>query len=502
MATLSSWMYVPGLRGVTWDAIRDPIYDYIEYNKEVEAGVLDTRVVQRLRRIRQLQLSHLVYPGADHTRFQHSLGVMHLAGMFSSHLVSEITRLLGEEGLRGHDPGSLVEAARIAGLLHDVGHGPFSHAFEDAVLSGSRELAAKGVGNHEDIGLRLVEYTGLSDVIRGAEEQYGLPGLAEYVSTILGEAEPSDPVLRAVRKTVKAWLYPSDIMDFLMRDSYYTGTREYGVIDYVRLIRNTRPYPEEGRQDKLLLERKALGALRSYLYSRTSMYEHVYFHPVSMAFTRLLVEVLRAADEHLGLTEAVEKLGEGDPDEYLRLDDWWVTVKLGELASQASGELSDKIRMLLERRNPWKRIGRDYKIPLVSRGEGSEPLILALRYHSKWVRDLEEELRRRALEIMGDDAEDIWIASSTLYPAPLSSLVEPRPLIEAKFIRDELVEASELNIYEFMVREGIVPSIIVRAYAPRRALKDRAILSRLGSLFHETVSSFFSLGSYAGGITL
>ena len=490
------------MKGVTWDAIRDPIYDYIEYNKEVEARVLDTRVMQRLRRIRQLQLSHLVYPGADHTRFQHSLGVMHLAGLFASHLVSEIIRLLGEEGLGGHDPGSLVEAARIAGLLHDVGHGPFSHAFEEALLAGNSGLASKGVGDHESIGLRLVEGTEVSGILGEAEDQYELPGLREHVEVLLGPDEPSDPVLRAVRKTVKAWLYPSDIMDFLMRDSYYTGTREYGMIDYVRLIRNTRPYPEEGRQDKLLLERKALGALRSYLYSRTSMYEHVYFHPVSMAFTRLLIDILRAVDEHLGLTEAVEKLAEGDAEPYLRLDDWWVTVKLSELSGKLEGELAEKISMLLGRRNPWKRVGRDYKIPLAARGEGSEPLILALRYHSKWVRDLEEELRRRAEGIIGEASQEIWIASSTLYPAPLSSLVEPRPLIEAKFVRDELVEASELNIYEFMVREGLVPSIILRAYAPRRALKDRETISRLGKLFHDTVDSFFSLRSYAGGITL
>jgi len=115
---------------MSWSFIRDPIYNYIDYNKEVEKKVIDSRAVQRLRWLRQLQLAHLVYPGADHSRFQHSLGVMHLSGLFSSHLASELKRY---GLLNDYSVDYLVEIARLSGLLHDVGHGPFSHAFEEAI---------------------------------------------------------------------------------------------------------------------------------------------------------------------------------------------------------------------------------------------------------------------------------------------------------------------------------------------------------------------------------
>ncbi len=491
-----------GAAGLTWDAVRDPIYDYVEYNKEVEARIIDTRVFQRLRRIRQLQLAYLVYPGADHTRFQHSLGVMHLAGVFASHLVSDLATLVGPEALEGFEPHVLVEAARIAGLLHDLGHGPFSHAFEDAILKNNRGLEEKGLGDHERIGLALIEHTEVSRVLRDAEEKHGMPHLGELVVKLLGVDEPGEKVIRLLRKVVKAWVYPADVMDFLMRDSYYAGTKEYGVIDYQRLIRNTHPYPELGKHDEVVLERKALGALRSYLYSRVSMYEHVYLHPVGVAFSRLLVDVLRGGDEALGLTEAVERLAEGDPDPYIRLDDWRVMVLLEERRDQLDPEIAEKVMCLVERRNPWKRIGRESRIPLLTGEGGPQPLALALKYHKDWRRDLEERLRQEARSIIGDAASDIWVMSHVLYPAPLASLSRTYPLYEAKFIRGELAEARRLNIYEFMVREGLVPSIVVRAYAPRSSIDSRETLARLSEIFDHTVTDFFSIRSLAGGITL
>ncbi len=491
------------LRKFTWDAIRDPVYDYIDYNKEVEVKIIDSKPLQRLRRIKQLQLSYLVYPGAEHSRFQHSLGVMHLAGIFSTHIVSLIMRYY-EKALEGYEPDTLIEAVRIAGLLHDVGHGPFSHAFEETILSSS-ELKKKGLGDHERLGLLLIEYTSISKYLKKAEE-YGLSHLYEVVKKILEMKEPEEPILRLIRKIVKAWIYPADIMDFLLRDSYYTGTREYGSIDYQRLIRNSYPIENNGVLENIALDSKSLGALRSYLNNRTQMYENVYFHPVSRAFNRLLGIVLRETDEYIGLTEAVEKLGEGNPQAYLKLTDEYIVSKLADLLDRKDipDELKVNISNLIYRRNPWKRIGSDHKIPLVALGGRIDPAILAFRYMGEWVKDLEEHVRDRVKAKFNGriEPEDLWIDSNTLHPAPLSSLVEPHLFYIAYVRGGELVDAKPFNIIFFMVNEGIVPKVIVRAYVKRDIVKEKALYRDLSTVVDNAIDEFFNISTLAGGITL
>ena len=487
----------------TWDAIRDPVYDYIDYNKEVEVKIIDSEPLQRLRRIKQLQLSYLVYPGAEHSRFQHSLGVMHLAGIFSTHIVSLVLKY-HEKALKDYEPDTLVEAVRIAGLLHDVGHGPFSHAFEETILS-NNELRTRGLSDHERLGLLIIEYTNISKTLMKAEE-YGLPHLYEIVKKILDIREPQEPILRLVRKIVKAWIYPADVMDFLLRDSYYTGTREYGSIDYQRLIRNSYPIESIESLENIALDSKSLGALRSYLNNRTQMYENVYFHPVARAFNKLLGIVLQGVDEYIGLTEAVEKLGEGDPRAYLKLTDEYILSKLVDLIDRPDiqGELKAYINNLIYRRNPWKRIGGDHKIPLVAMDGRIDPAIIVFKYMNKWVKDLEEHVRDKIKSKFNGrvEPEDIWIDSNTLHPAPLSSLVEPHLFYIAYVKGGELVETKPFNIIFFMVNEGIVPKIIVRAYAKREIVKDKELYKDLSTVIDSAIDEFFDISTLAGGITL
>ncbi len=487
----------------TWDAIRDPVYDYIDYNKEIEVKIIDSKPLQRLRRIKQLQLSYLVYPGAEHSRFQHSLGVMHLAGIFSTHIISLALRY-HEKSLEGYEPDTLVEAVRVAGLLHDIGHGPFSHAFEETILSNS-ELKKKNLGDHERLGLLLIEYTDISKVLEKAEE-YGLSHLYEIVKKILDMKEPEEPILKLIRKIVKAWIYPADIMDFLLRDSYYTGTREYGSIDYQRLIRNSYPIEDNGILENIALDSKSLGALRSYLNNRTQMYENVYFHPVSRAFNRLLGIVLHGADEYIGITEAVERLGEGDPSAYLKLTDEYVIAKLVDLLDKhdVPTDLKNNITNLVYRQNPWKRIGSDHKVPLVALGGRIDPAIIAFKYMDKWVKDLEEHVRDKVKSRFNGkiDPEDLWVDSNTLHPAPLSSLVEPHLFYIAYVRGGELVDTKPFNIIFFMVNEGIVPKVIVRAYVKRDVVKDRELYKDLSIVVDSAIDEFFNISTLAGGITL
>ncbi len=503
MSSVNQFSELPVLRSLSWDVVRDPIYDYIDYNRELEARIIDTPVFQRLRRIKQLQLSYLVYPGAEHSRFQHSLGVMYLAGLFSLRITVHLLKEEGKE-IDGYKPDVLIEATRIAGLLHDIGHGPFSHAFEDVILSGNPSLSSKGLSDHEKISLHLIEYTEVSKIIRGGEK-LGLDSIYDVVKELLSDKEPSNPILRLYRKIVKAWVYPADIMDFLMRDSYYAGTREYGSIDYQRLIRGSYPVKTSESYEHIALDSKSLGALRSYLNNRVQMYENVYFHPVTRAFNRLLTNVLREVDEHLGLTEAVEALAEGHVDKYITLTDEYVYAKLIEMmnSSELREELRSKIKMLVYRKNPWKRIGIDHKIPLIALSGRLDPAILAFRYMDKWVRDLEEHVRDTLrAKIPSIPVEDIWVDSNTLHPAPLSSLVEPHVFYVAYVRSGELVDYKPHSILSFMVNEGIIPKIIVRAYAPRSIVKNKELYRDVSRIVDKAIDEFFNISAIAGGITL
>ncbi len=489
---------------LTWEAMRDPIYDYVEYNKEIEAKIIDTRVFQRLRHIKQLQLTYLVYPGAEHSRFQHSIGVMHLAGQFSSHILSFLVKKLGNEALEGFKLESLIEGSRIAGLLHDVGHGPFSHMFEESILL-SKELKSKNLDNHELLGLLLIEYSEISKIVREAEDKYNLPQLYEIIKKILSEDEPKEKILKLIRKTIKAWIYPSDIMDFLLRDSYYTGTKEYGAIDYQRLIRESYPVVVNDLYHNIAINRKALGALRSYFNSRVYMYEHVYLHPYNRSLSKLLKEILKEVDNELGLTEAVLRLGEGDPSKYIKLTDDYVLSKLADLVEEnkLKPDVAEKVKALLNRRNPWKRIGSDYKIPLVATGIGHDPGILAYRYLKHWTNDLEKFVKDEIAKSCSSmvNPNNIWLDVNVLHPIPLAGLSSPI-LYVTTIIGMEMVDVKPLDIVAFMVREGIIPRIIVRVYVDRVSVRESNILRRVSEVVDKAISEFFNIRGVAGGITV
>ncbi|MEM2189342.1 MAG: HD domain-containing protein, partial [Nitrososphaerota archaeon] len=173
--------------------IKDPVHGYIEVSGE-ELQVIDTRAVQRLRRISQLPFVYLVYPGARHSRFDHSLGCMHLAGEFA--------RSLGLDEYK-------VRVLRIAGLIHDVGHTPYSHLFE-AILE-------RAGSNHEAMTARVLEE---DSELGDAVEKCGI-ALKDVISVVEG---------RAPESTVISGPIDADKLDFLVRDSYFTGA-PYGLID-------------------------------------------------------------------------------------------------------------------------------------------------------------------------------------------------------------------------------------------------------------------------------
>jgi len=218
--------------------VLDPIHGYIELDDLVRE-LIDTPQMQRLRRVRQLGFSNLVYPGANHTRFEHSLGSMHLASMLARNLNSVEKDKKNE--------------IRAAALLHDVGHGPFSHVTENVIDKYTRH-------RHDDIK----EVIGKGE-IREVLMKYGIsPGnLAKHVrgETSLGQILSSE--------------IDVDRMDYLVRDAHYTGVA-FGVVDYNRLINQMDFY-----EDRLVVNQGGLKAAESLLVSRFWMNTSVYYHHVT-----------------------------------------------------------------------------------------------------------------------------------------------------------------------------------------------------------------------------
>ena len=249
--------------------ITDPVHQYIRFS-DVERELVDTPVFQRLRRIRQLAGAHLVYPSAQHSRFEHSLGTMHVAGYAGETLLT-----------KGYlDNEDLVQELRLAALLHDIGHGPFSHLFEEV-------LEARCKTSHEDMGRKIISYSEVSDIVR----KYG------YNSSDICKLSFGESNVKFFNEIIAGGL-SADSMDYLSRDGFFTGV-EYGKIDYHRLISSF----EIVSNGHLAINRSALYSFESMLISRYEMFKAVYFHKTVRSAEVMLLHSMTLADEEMGLTD-------------------------------------------------------------------------------------------------------------------------------------------------------------------------------------------------------
>ena len=290
--------------------IRDPVHGYVKMT-EVERDLIDTPFVQRLRRVHQLAGSYLVYPGAVHTRFEHVVGAMHVAGLIAESIAPTC----------GIGPDQIQEV-RIAALLHDVGHGPFSHMYEEV-------LAERTDVTHEDISQRIVLETPIRDVL-------GRNGFsAKKMSAFAVGKQNRRPLFM---NEIIAGGLSADIMDYLLRDSYFTGV-EYGKVDIRRVIDSLQVV--EGR---LAVENAALYAFEALLLARYEMFKAVYFHRTVRAAELMLVQSMKLADDALGLTDL------SNLDSYLELTDEIVLQRLATL-NPSTSELKEARRLALGFRN-------------------------------------------------------------------------------------------------------------------------------------------------------
>ena len=244
--------------------IRDPIHGYI-YASELEQELLDSEVFQRLRRIRQLACAHLIYPGAHHTRFEHCIGTMHLAKIASTHLHSQ--------GKMNREQCVQLNAAA---LLHDIGHGPFSHLFEEV-------LAEKGI-THENITTRIIRETEISDILK----KYGI-NTNKFSELCVGLSNNHPRFMN----DIIAGFLSVDTMDYLLRDSYFSGV-EYGKVDVHRIIN-----AYEISKESIAINRDSLYALEALMLARYEMFRAVYFHKSVRACAIMLTKAMTLSDETL-----------------------------------------------------------------------------------------------------------------------------------------------------------------------------------------------------------
>ena len=251
--------------------VRDPLYGLIEYNDK-EEQIMNTRLFQRLRGIKQLALANFVYPGAHHTRFEHSLGVMHLCGRISSELE------LGEDR---------IKILRLAGLLHDIGHGPFSHVSEqimDKNVDKSILTKYKAQNAHEMMSMLLIEQSEELRSILSDEEQNG-------ILTLL-QKQPK----RSIEKDIVSGPLDADKFDYLRRDSYFAGV-EYGKFDLDKVIESMTPV-ELGRDGTQLgLKEDGIHAIEQLLLAKYHMNIQVYQHRIRRITDAMLVRGVELAME-------------------------------------------------------------------------------------------------------------------------------------------------------------------------------------------------------------
>ena len=310
--------------------VRDPLHGPITLSP-AEQEVVDSAAFQRLRRISQLGFGEATFPGATHSRYLHSLGTMHLAGMAFDAVAG------GLDGLEEKDRLRLRSVLRLAALLHDVGHPPLSHQLEHRLppvdlLGLPESLTRLPAGTtrratHEDMSLMLILQSELSSTITRAFGPLGIsPG---HIATVLrgqlhGCAEEdfeisSRSVLPLMRKLVSGEL-DCDRMDYLRRDAYFAGV-PYGRFDQDWILSNLRAVPGEGVWE-LGLDARALFTFEDFLLSRYHMFMLVYAHQRTLAYDRML----RAFFQSGGVLEYLPPAAA----EYLEVDDSFVFALLKE----------------------------------------------------------------------------------------------------------------------------------------------------------------------------
>lgn len=343
----------------------------------------------------------MVYPGGVHTRFEHVLGTMHVAGFVGDSLTNKL-EMREEE----------VEELRLAALLHDVGHGPFSHLFEEVLAERTRLT-------HEDISQRIVLESGVKDIL----ERYGMS--PNRISQLCVGRMRSEPFLNEVI----AGGLSADMMDYLLRDSYFTGV-EYGKVDIHRVIDSL--HVVEGH---LVIDHAALYAFEALLIARYEMFKAVYFHRTVRAAELMLVHSMTLADRELKLT-SLSKI-----DRYLKLTDEIVFEGLLNLKGR-----SPRVRLarMLAQRYAERNLVKCALERVVQRNDRAVERIFS---HKKF----REDVASNIAETAGVDSSDVYVDVPTTPSVPYTYAREALKSIgllsqDSQGRRVKIVSISELPL--------------------------------------------------------
>ena len=397
--------------------IIDPIHDFIRvYDHELQ--IIDNPIFQRLRRIRQLSGAHLTYPAAQHTRFEHSLGVMHIA--------SQAGQALKEKELLKSDD---IEILRVAGLLHDIGHGPFSHLFE--------EIIQKKKISHEDFGKNIILNSSIGDIIT----KNG------YDKKLITKIAFGDSKYQYLNEIVSGYL-SADMMDYLLRDGYFTGA-EHAKIDHKRLTQSL-----DVHKKKLALEKSALYSFESMMHSRYQMFKAVYFHKTVRSAEVMLLEALRLSDDEFGFTSF-------NIDEFVKLTDEYVLSLL--LTSKSS-----KLRRA-------RQFAEDYQNRNLLKCVYERILTSKTLLEKTKTNEIRSSLSKKSKV----DENEIFVDSSVTPSIPLAPSKKESKQIILITNENGKAQAQELSISKIPVVSAISGFMnILRVYTPQKNRKKVEIAAK------------------------
>jgi hypothetical protein len=387
--------------------------------------------MQRLRRLRQLAGSEYVYPGANHTRFEHCVGVMFLAGKVTEN--PNLSRIVSDDE---------ADMIRLSGLLHDVGHGPFSHVFEQLLI---RDLEK----THEDITSWIIAESEIGDKL--TKLGYHKDDVAK-----LAVGKLHKPGKGFWNQIISSGV-DVDKQDFIVRDTYHTGA-EYGFIDVFRLIHALDVLGED-----LAVELGALSALEAFMIARIESFKSIYFHRVGRAGQIMLAKAMEKANPELGLTAFKT------PEEYLAMDDYTVWAALKK-CSKSKPIIED-----LERRRMLKcAYERTFyeKDAVVSNIFGRE--------NSR--RQMQDEIAKEA----GVEVENVIIDVPTVPSVPYHHAVLMESMEIPVFIKSQTGEKNLQRLSEiskiFETLKGFINILRVYTDEPNREVVEKAAVKILGKI--------------------